>query len=136
MKIRNYTPRDYESVKALLKHCGLFDESYDKKEKFDNKKPSGSIIVAEEDSRIIGFVLFTYDCWDSSIYRLAVHSDFRNKGVATILLTEAEKRLKDFGADVVQLGFKSDEKNKKKFFEKMGYSGEWGPYTWTEKKLK
>ena len=136
MKIRNYKPEDYEELKKLLEICELFDKSYDKKEKFDNKKPKGSIIICEEDNKIIGCVIFTYDGWDSSIYRLAVHPDCRNKGVGNKLLKEAENRLKKLGADVCQLGFHVNNKKAEDFFRKKGYYGRWGPYIWVEKKLK
>ena len=136
MKIRNYKPEDYEELKKLLEICELFDKSYDKKEKFDNKKPKGSIIICEEDNKIIGCVIFTYDGWDSSIYRLCVHPHYRRKNLGTRLLKEAEKRLKKLRADVCQLGFKINEKDKEKFYKKMGYYGRFGPYIWMEKKLK
>ena len=135
MRIRNYRSRDYATVKKLLKLCGLFDKSYDKPKKFANKTPKGSIIVAEDKNMIVGFVLFTWDGWDSSIYRLAVHPSYRNKGLGNKLLEATENRLKNFGADVVQLGFRMNNKEMGKFFRKQGYYGRWGPYVWVEKKL-
>jgi len=135
MRIRNYRSRDYATVKKLLKLCGLFDKSYDKPEKFANKTPKGSIIVAEDKNMIVGFVLFTWDGWDSSLYRLAVHPDYRKKGLGTKLLEEAERRLKSLGADVASLRIHVSNKEAIEFFRKRGYSGNWGPYLDIEKKL-
>ena len=119
VKIRTYKPEDYAQVKELLIMCGLFDENLDTEEKFNIKKPKGSIIVAEDNSRIVGFILFTFDGWDSSIFRLSVHADYRKKGLGIRLLEEAEKRLKKFGANVAQLGTKSDESKLREFHKKM-----------------
>ncbi len=80
----------------------LFDKSYDSEEKLDRKKPRGSIILAI-DKNVIGCVMFTWDGWDSSICRMAVHPEYRKQGLGTMLLEEAERRLKKLGADVVSL---------------------------------
>ncbi len=136
VKIRTYEPEDYAQVKELLIMCGLFDENFDTEGKFNIKKPKGSIIVAEDNSKIVGFILFTFDGWDSSIFRLSVHTNYRKKGLGVRLLEEAEKRLKKFGANIIQLGTKSDESKLREFYKKNGYGGNLGPFIWMEKKLK
>ena len=136
VRVRTYEPEDYAQVKELLIMCGLFDGNFDTEEKFNIKKPKGSIIVAEDNSRIVGFILFTFDGWDSSIFRLSVHADYRKKGLGVRLLEEAEKRLKKFGANITQLGTKSDESKLREFYKKNGYGRHSGPFIWMEKKLK
>lgn len=135
MKIRSYRQADYKELKNLLELCSLFDKSYDTEEKLKNKKPEGSIIVAEDGDEIVGCIFFTWDGWDSSIYRLAVHSDYRKEGLGSKLLEEAENRLKSIGADVVSLRVHVDNKDAEEFFRRRGYSGNWGPYWDIEKKL-
>lgn len=135
MLIKSYKPADYEQLKQLLVTCELFDKSYDTKEKLKNKKPEGSIIVAEDNGKIVGCIFFTWDGWDSSLYRLAVHPDYRKHGLGTKLLEEAENRLKHLGADVASLRVHVNNKEAKEFFRKRGYSGNWGPYWEIEKKL-
>ena len=78
----------------------MFDKSYYTKEKLKNKEPDGSIIIADVNGKIVGCIFFTWDGWDSSLYRLAVHPDYRKQGLGTKLLEEAENRLKKLGADV------------------------------------
>lgn len=134
MKLCNYRLSDYRQLKQLLIRCDLFDKSYDTKKKLDSKKPRGSIIIAEEKA-IIGCVFFTWDNWDSSIYRLAVHPKHRNKGIGIDLLEEAERRLKKKGADVSSLSVHVKNKAAIKFFRKRRYKGRWGPYWDLEKKL-
>ena|SRR3989338_7963333 len=134
MKIRNYIPSDYFQVSKLWKNANTFDKSYDKKSKLDSKKPKGSIIVAEEKGKIVGTILYTWDSWDSSIYRFVVDPKFQGHGIGIKLFKEAEKRLKNHGADVSSL--RTDVKNIKaqKLFRKNGYK-KVGHYFDFEKKL-
>jgi ribosomal protein S18 acetylase RimI-like enzyme len=115
--------------------CNLFDKSYDTKGKLYRKKPRGSIAVAEDGGKIIGCVFYTWDGWDSSIYRLAIAKKYRNMRIGTKLLEEAEKRLKRKGADVSSLRIHIKNKKAIEFFRKHGYYGRWGPYWDLEKKL-
>ena len=107
----------------------------DKKEKLDNKKPDGSIIVAEESGKVIGIVFYTWDNWDSSIYRLAVDPDYWGKTIGTQLLCEAEKRLKASGADIASLRTHANNSKAQEFFKNSGYEVVGGPYIDMEKKL-
>lgn len=135
MEIRTYNPLDHEQLKQLLVTCDLFDKSYDTEEKLKNKTPEGSIIVAEDNDKIVGCIFFTWDGWDSSLYRLAVHPDYRKQSLGSKLLEEAENRLKALGADVSSLRVHVDNKEAIEFFRKRGYQGNWGPYWDIEKKL-
>ena len=55
-------------------------------------------LVAEMEGRLVGSVLGGWDNWRGHIYRLAVHPDFRRRGLARGLTAEIEKRLRDRGA--------------------------------------
>ena len=135
MEIRSYVPSDYDQLKQLLITCNLFDNSYDTRDKLRNKTPEGSIIVAEDNGKIVGCIFFTWDGWDSSLYRLAVHPEYRKKGLGTKLLEEAENRLEKSGADAASLRVHVDNKEALKFFRKRGYSANWGPYWDIKRKL-
>ncbi len=121
MRIRSYKPTDYDKVKLVLQRVDLFDKSYDTKTKFDSKKPKGSIIVAEDGNKTVGVIIYTWDGWDSSIYRLAVDPDYQNHGIGTRLLDEAESRLKKKGADISSLRVSTKNKRAQKFFKERGY---------------
>lgn len=135
MRLRSYRPEDYKQLKQLLVKCGLFDKSYDKKSKLDSKSPRGSIIIAEDNDKVIGCIFYTFDGWDSSVYRLAVRASYRKMGIASVLLLEAERRLKRKGANVASLRVHVKNKAAISFFRKRGYKGHWGPYWDLEKRL-
>jgi ribosomal protein S18 acetylase RimI-like enzyme len=56
-----------------------------------------ALIIAEQDGRLIGSVIAGWDGWRCHLYRLAVRSDSRRRGVASALLRAAEDRFKRLG---------------------------------------
>ena len=58
----------------------------------------GSLLVAEMDGRVVGTLVATWDGWRGHFYRLAVRPDVRHRGVATDLVREGERRLRNLGA--------------------------------------
>jgi len=57
-----------------------------------------TLLVGEEDGRLIGTVIAGWDGWRGGIYRLAVLPDCRRRGVGQALVAEAERRLAARGA--------------------------------------
>jgi len=56
-----------------------------------------ALIVAEHDGELIGSVIAGWDGWRNHLYRLAVHPDWRRRGVASALLDAAETRFAQLG---------------------------------------
>lgn len=56
-----------------------------------------ALLLAECDGRLVGSVIAGFDGWRCHLYRLAVHPAHRREGVATALLTAAEKRFAELG---------------------------------------
>lgn len=113
LKIRNYQDEDSSKLEQLLKDTGLYYEPLDKKEIFKKKieYDPESIIIAEDNDKLVGTVFIIYDLWNSCIYHLGVHPDYRNKGIASKLMDEAEGRLKAKGIEKITLFV--DEENHK-----------------------
>jgi ribosomal protein S18 acetylase RimI-like enzyme len=58
-----------------------------------------AVIVAEQSGRIIATIICGWDGWRANLYRLAVDPDRRGQGLGRHMLTLAEERLRDVGAD-------------------------------------
>ena len=56
--------------------------------------------------------------WDSA---LAVHPDHRRKGIATALMLEIERRLKNRGNRIIGVFIETPNDPSKAFFRRMGY---------------
>lgn len=52
-----------------------------------------SVLVAEADQRIVGSLIATFDGWRGNMYRIAVHPDYRRRGIGRALVKEGERRL-------------------------------------------
>lgn len=57
-----------------------------------------SVLVAEADQRIVGSLIATFDGWRGNMYRIAVHPDYRRRGIGRALVTEGERGLTKQGA--------------------------------------
>src|SRR5262245_4752103 len=59
---------------------------------------SALLLLAEIDNRIAGSIIGTFDGWRGHIYRLAVHLEYRRRGLALELVRQIEEWLKLQGA--------------------------------------
>lgn len=58
----------------------------------------GSLLLADLDGRVVGTLVAAFDGWRGNLYRLAVIPEARRRGIATALVREAERRLREAGA--------------------------------------
>ena len=56
-----------------------------------------TLLVGEEAGRLVGTVIAGWDGWRGSLYRLAVVPEQRQAGVGRLLVSEAERVLRDRG---------------------------------------
>lgn len=122
--IRNYKDDDSSKLEQLLKDIGIYYEPLDKKDIFKKKVEHDpeSIILAEDDDKLIGTVFIIYDPWHSCVYHLGVHPDYRNEGIANKLMNEAEKRLKARGIEKVTLFVEEENSKVVDFYKKRGWN--------------
>jgi ribosomal protein S18 acetylase RimI-like enzyme len=52
-----------------------------------------NLLVAEVNGQLIGSIIGTFDGWRGNLYRLAVHPDYRRRGIGRALVAEVEERL-------------------------------------------
>jgi ribosomal protein S18 acetylase RimI-like enzyme len=99
MEFRRAVPGDAESILSLWNAAdavhGVTDTIEDVRRMAGNA--NAAFILAVCDGRIAGSIIAAFDGWRGSIYRLAVHPDFRRKSLARALLAEAEKMFAEWG---------------------------------------
>jgi ribosomal-protein-alanine N-acetyltransferase len=80
--------------------------------------------VAAFEGNIIGYICVTCRAHESHILNLAVHPDFKRRGVATILMDEAMKELKKRGCVFMHLKVRVSNTGAQKFYELLGFKVE------------
>jgi ribosomal protein S18 acetylase RimI-like enzyme len=61
------------------------------------RAPDGLLVAEADDGTVIGSVIAVFDGWRANLYRLAVHPAHRRRGIATALVSDAERRLRAAG---------------------------------------
>jgi ribosomal protein S18 acetylase RimI-like enzyme len=57
----------------------------------------GALVLALDGDAIVGTIIAGWDGWRGTLYRLAVLPLYRRRGIATTLVSEAERWLRDQG---------------------------------------
>lgn len=126
--IRQLSINDYDEIIRLWSDAGL------------NFKPKGrdskELITKEmalegvayfgyfESAQMIGVVIANYDGRRGWVNRLAVHPDFRGKGIAGKLIAECDEFLRSKGAVVLTALIEDINEPSMTCFEKAGFSAE------------
>jgi ribosomal protein S18 acetylase RimI-like enzyme len=126
MNIREFRfPNDYaptlklwESIETGVK-VGRSD-TFEEIQKKIQRDPD-LFLLAERDGEIVGTVIGGYDGRRGMIYHLAVHQNFRKKGVGDLLLSEVEKRLQAKGCVKCYLLVFADNTRAIRFYENRGW---------------
>ncbi|MCU1450754.1 MAG: family acetyltransferase [Acidimicrobiales bacterium] len=80
-----------------------------------------SLLVADEDGRIVGTLIAGWDGWRGNLYRLAVLPDCRRRGIATQLVRDGEGLLRARGAIRLSAIVTEDEAHAVAFWTAAGY---------------
>jgi ribosomal protein S18 acetylase RimI-like enzyme len=80
-----------------------------------------SCLVATSDSRIVGSIIATFDGWRGNVYRLAVHPDYRRRGLARSLVTAAEQAFARWGVRRISALVETEHEWAVEFWRAAGY---------------
>lgn len=96
--IRECRPEEAKALLALWQAAGtspsVTDTVTDIRRAIES---AASVLVAEEDQCIVGSLIATFDGWRGNMYRIAVHPDYRRRGIGRALVAEGEKCLAKLG---------------------------------------
>lgn len=117
---------DYDAVRALWEATGLHirPAGRDSAEEFTAQIASGCqyVIGLEDGPRLVGVVLATTDSRRGWINRVAVHPDYRRRGLALRLVREAEHLLREtLKLHILSVHVELDNEASLALFEKAGY---------------
>lgn len=113
-KIRKFNVKDFPEILKIEKEC--FGKDAYREEIFYYLSEKGDFLIAR-DKQVLGYVLYS---WKGDIFSIAVKSEFRRKGIGSILLTKALESLKG-KTDIAWLQVRESNTKAQKFFEKFGF---------------
>jgi ribosomal protein S18 acetylase RimI-like enzyme len=126
ISLREGTHQDTDHVLQLW---GLAYEAGSRRSKLQQDMPtllshrhSARLLVAEQEGRLVGTLIVTFDGWRGNMYRLAVLPDQRRRSVATRLVNEAHAWLRSQGCRRITALVEGEHEYATAFWESAGYS--------------
>jgi ribosomal protein S18 acetylase RimI-like enzyme len=121
--IRNATEDDIPSVLDLWVAAGSLPSVTDSSDGLAWLLATNpqALLVAELGGVLVGSLIAAWDGWRGSFYRLAVSPEHRRKGLATMLLGEGERRLRERGAARLTAIVAGNEAGALAFWRAAGY---------------
>ncbi len=123
MELRDYQPEDFRAICEIDRICFPPGIAYSPAEiALSLQEPGTFAMVGEGDGRIAGFLLACRERRDRGhIITIDVLPEFRQKGLGTVLMREAHRRLKEAGVQRVRLETSVENIPAIRFYEKLGY---------------
>ena len=124
-KIRMMRPEDYDQVVRLWQEAGLVfrPRGRDSREEICRQLtlPSSIYFVIEEGEEIVASALCTEDGRKGWINRMAVRLDRQGRGLAKVMIAEAERRFQERDLHVYSCLIYKDNARSLHLFRDMGY---------------
>ncbi len=123
--IYKLTIDDYDDLVRLWREAGLTyrPRGRDTRERIatEMQRADTAFIGIYEHDRLIGAGLATYDGRKGWINRIAVHPDFRGRGIAAQIVNECEVFLRSVAAEIISCLIEDFNKPSVQLFRKLGY---------------
>ncbi|HLW68734.1 MAG TPA: GNAT family N-acetyltransferase [Gemmataceae bacterium] len=121
--IRQARPADAEAMLELWRSASATPSVTDSMPDIEREVATDSalVLLAEIDRRLAGSIIGTFDGWRAHVYRLAVHPDYRRRGLASALLAELEKWFVRQGARHINPLVEKDHPDAMGFWQAAGY---------------
>ena len=121
--IREANSDEVEAILALWQATGSGPSITDTPDhlRVVTQKAPDLFLVAELDGQLVGSVIGGWDNWRGHIYRLAVHPEFRRRGLARALTNEIEQRLHARGARRIYALAATKQEMGVRFWESLPY---------------
>ncbi|NKI17060.1 GNAT family N-acetyltransferase [Spongiibacter sp. KMU-166] len=122
--IRLAKAADLPALVALEERCFEGDRLSARSIKGFIREGAHLLVVLTCDERIVAYslLLFRRGTLLSRLYSLALHADFRGRGLAQRLMADAEKRARARGCLFLRLEVRSDNPGAIRLYEKLGYT--------------
>jgi len=122
---RTFKLEDYDSLIKLWQLSGLpiKDQGRDSRIEIEKEMQRGcaEIILAEDNSKMIGAILATHDGRKGWINRLSIHPDYRKLGIGKELVKRAEDHLTKVGIGIFACLIEDYNSTSLEVFRKLGY---------------
>jgi hypothetical protein len=123
LEFRDIRDEDVEETIALWKVCDLTRTWNDpaKDIAFARSSPSSTVLIAEEEGRIVASVMPGHDSHRGTLYYVAVHPSQQRKGYGRAAVKAAEVWLSKQGVWKINLMIRPENEPVKAFYESLGY---------------
>jgi GNAT superfamily N-acetyltransferase len=121
IRVRFYNPSDAEQLVEILKLNGQYDYPHVEDPEAMNRVAAcdaAVALVAEVDSRVVGYAKAVYDGSRALIHLLSVHPEYQGTGVGSDLVSAVEQELKERGAPTTAVTVTEDSEG---YWLKKGY---------------
>ncbi len=123
IRIRTTELADYDKCYQIWQISGIFVGASDTPEEFErllgqNENTCLTALVAEV---ISGCVLGGFDGRRGLVHHLAVHPEFRGRGIGRMLMEELDIRFREMGVVKYSFWIEADNLQAVKFYEHLGY---------------
>ena len=121
--VRPFAPGDEDAVVALWKACDLVVPHNDPLRDIARKlrvNPEWFLLAVSE-GQVVGSCMVGYEGHRGWINYLAVAPELRRSGLATLLMREAERLLRDAGCPKINLQVRSGNRDVIAFYRSLGY---------------